>query len=181
MSIDSSTPDVELSNATTELVFERVYEELRRTAEHLMFRERGDHTLSATALVNEAYVRLESYQPEQIWNSRGHFFTAAAGAMRRILIDRARSKACLKRAAKRKRISIESLESTTIDCDLLLDLDFLLDKLGLEDELAAEFVKLRVFAGRSVVEAGQLLGLTRYAAYQLWDFCQAWFAVQRAT
>ena len=168
----------ELVCSTTEHIFTLFYDELRRAAERLMFHERKDNTLSATALVNEAYVRLETYQPEQIWESRAHFFTAAAEAMRRILIDRARAKLALKRSAVRESISIEQLESAELDADLLLDLDLLLDKLAAEDSQAAEFVKLRLFAGRSVVESGEILGLTRYSAYQLWDYSQCWFAAR---
>ncbi|MCA9134251.1 MAG: sigma-70 family RNA polymerase sigma factor [Planctomycetales bacterium] len=166
------------ANALTSELFETVYEELRGVAERMMQHERRGHTLSATALVNEAYLRLRGNGTEDGWNSRGHFFVAAAEAMRRILIDRARAKATLKRGAVRSPIDIDSMtDSDTVDLDLVLDVDALLERFSEIDPVAAQLVKLRMYAGQSVVEAGQHLGLTRWSAYQLWHFCRSWFEV----
>lgn len=175
---DTGSDDLQPVLITTEVIFARVYDELRKLVESMMFHERNDHTLSATALVNAAYVRLEHHQSEKIWDTRGHFFSAAAEAMRRILIDRARARKTQKRSAVRESLALESLAGDAEDIDLLLDLDALLDRLEAEDPLAAEFVKLRVFAGRSIVEAGKLLKLSPWSSYQLWDFCESWFAVR---
>jgi RNA polymerase sigma factor (TIGR02999 family) len=171
----------ETLSSSNSRIFELVYDELRIVASQMMLKERVEHTLSATALVNETYVRLEVSQADEIWNSRAHFFSAAAETMRRILIDRARAKATAKRSANRQLLEIDSLvDGVELDLDLLLDLDSLLSRLSETDAQAAEFVKLRLFAGRSVVEAGEILNLSRWSAYQLWDFCRAWFAVYRA-
>ncbi len=165
--------------AQTSELFTAVYDELRRIAQSMMCGERSDHTLSATALVNEAYVRLEGRR-EAEWDTRGHFFCAAAEAMRRILIDRARARGAAKRQATREvEYPLELATATKQpDFDFLLDLDSQIAALADEDPLAAELVKLRVFAGRSVVEAGELLGLKRWSAYQTWDFCLAWLNTQ---
>lgn len=156
-------------------LFEAVYDELRRVAQNMMFGERSDHTLSATALVNEAFVRLEGRRRAE-WDTRGHFFCAAAEAMRRILIDRARARGAAKRSANRQvEFPLEMAADTQApDFDFLLDLDSQIAALAVEDPLASELLKLRVFAGRSVVEAGEVLGLKRWSAYQTWDFCLAW-------
>lgn len=167
-----------MENAPTSELFEKVYDELRGVAERMMQRERKGHTLSATALVNEAYLRLEGNGAEDCWNSRGHFFVAAAEAMRRILIDRARAKATMKRKSPRSLIDIDSMTACdAVNLDLVLDVDALLERFSVVDPVAAQLVKLRMYAGQSVVEAGQHLGLTRWSAYQLWHFCRSWFEV----
>ncbi len=161
-----------------------VYQELRQLAAAKMRSERTDHTLQATALVHEAYVRL--FDPRQVprFASRGHFFSAAAEAMRRILIESARRRSSLKRGGQRQRVTMEQVEQVddavlqTFDPDLLLDLDASLCRLANEDPAVAELVKLRLFAGFSVPEAGKLLGMSRSTAYQNWTYVRAWFAVQ---
>jgi RNA polymerase sigma factor (TIGR02999 family) len=164
--------------AATDALFAMVYEELRELARKQMLRERPDHTLQTTALVHEAYLRMVSAPAG--WESRGHFFAAAAEAMRRILIDAARAKGSLKRGQGRKReskASADLLESANWDPDLLLDLEQGIGRLSESDRQAAELVKLRLFAGLSITEAGECLGLSRSVAYRAWEFARAWFAV----
>lgn len=157
-----------------------VYAELRRLAKDRMANERSDHTLQATALVHEAYIRLVDTEKVKHWDSRGHFFGAAAESMRRILIESARSKKCAKRGENLDRQLIDNLEfapAQKCDPDLLLDLDAALTRLAGEDFEAAELVKLRLFGGFSVTEAGEMLGMSRSVAYRNWDFVRSWFAV----
>jgi RNA polymerase sigma factor (TIGR02999 family) len=164
--------------ATADL-FPLVYAELRRLAAGQMAGERADHTLSATALVHEAYVRLVDVNTASGWQSRRHFFAAAAEAMRRILIDHARRRGRSKRGGDRQRVEVdEFVVELPADPDLLLDLDESLVQLAEEDPDAAELVKLRLFAGLSTAEAGKLLGLSRRAAYRNWDYVRSWFAVR---
>jgi RNA polymerase sigma factor (TIGR02999 family) len=160
-----------------------VYKELRRLAQTRMALERADHTLQSTALVHEAYLRLVGTDGVQHWDSRGHFFAAAAEAMRRILIESARSKRSQKRGQNHHGVSAEQLDfaaSTNCDPDLLLDINAGVDRLAEEDAEAAELVKLRLFAGLSVTEAGEMLGMSRSAVYRTWDFVRSWFAVNYA-
>lgn len=148
-----------------------------------MTNERADHTLAGTALVHEAYVRLVDADKTRHWDSRGHFFAAAAEAMRRILIESARSKHSQKRGECPIRLSAERLDfsaSTNCDPDLLLDIDASVTRLAEEDAEAAELVKLRLFAGLSVTEAGEMMGMSRSAAYRTWDFVRSWFLVNYA-
>jgi RNA polymerase sigma factor (TIGR02999 family) len=155
-----------------------VYEELRRLAAARMASERPEHTLQATALVHEAYVRLVDVERVQHWNSRSQFFSAAAEAMRRILIESARKRNSLKRGGARERIELADDLVATLDRngqDLVV-VDDLLSRLAAEDGEAAELVKLRVFAGLSVEEAGALLEMDRTTAYANWKFARAWFA-----
>lgn len=156
-----------------------VYEELRRLARARMASERPDHTLQATALVHEAYVRLVDTEKAQHWESRKHFFVAAAEAMRRVLIDHARQQATGKRGGDRQRVETDDFEDEiSADPDVLLDLDEGLSQLAKEDPEAAELVKLRLFAGLSVSEVGELLGMSRTAAYRNWHFVRSWFAIR---
>lgn len=152
-----------------------VYEELRRLAAAKMASERDDHTLQATALVHEAYLRLVDVDKAPHWNSRGHFFAAAAEAMRRILINRARDKGRLKRGGDRQRFDLESLQLAT-DCpsETLLAVDEALQQLAVEDSEAAELVKLRFFAGLSLTDSAQAMGISRRVADRLWSFARAW-------
>ena len=154
-----------------------VYDELRKLAAARMTDERSDHTLQATALVHEAYVRLVDVEKSQHWNSRGHFFAAAAEAMRRILIESARRKQSAKRGGEQKRIEInDDLAQTLGDSpDDLLDFNSALDELAQQDPQAAEMVKLRLFAGLSVAEASRVLGIPSSTAYDSWEFARAWF------
>ena len=154
-----------------------VYAELRQLAARMMAAERPDHTLQATALVHEAYVRL--VDSEQSWESRGHFFAAAANSMRQILVNWALAKRAAKRGgqARREPLHEETLSYAT-DPALILDLDEALTELAAEDAEAADLVKLRLFAGLSVTDAGRALNLSRTVAYESWQFARAWFAAR---
>ncbi len=160
-----------------------VYEELRKLARARMASERADHTLQATALVHEAYLRLVDVERVMHWKSRSQFFSAAAEAMRRILIESARSKHSLKRGENFNLVATAGLDfaaGSNCDPDLLLDIDAGVTRLAEEDAEAAELVKLRLFAGLSVTEAGEMLGMSRTSAYRTWDFVRSWFAVNYA-
>jgi RNA polymerase sigma factor (TIGR02999 family) len=163
--------------ATRDL-FPVVYAELKRIAARKMSVQCVDHTLSATALVHEAYVRLVDADTVRQWKSRVHFFAAAAEAMRRILIDNARRKRSEKRGGGRKRLEGHDFAANVaIDPDLLLDVDAGLEQLAQDDPQIAEFFKLRIYAGLSVTEAGKLLGMSRSTAYRNWEFVCSWFTV----
>ena len=165
--------------SATDRLMPLVYDELRKLAAAKLAAERPDHTLQATALVHEAYLRL--VDSEQSWESRGHFFAAAANSMRQILVNWALSKRTSKRGAgARLQISGDSLAAAPADPDLILDLDDALTRLAADDAEAAELVKLRLFAGLSVTEAGSALNLSRSAAYESWQFARAWFATRES-
>jgi RNA polymerase sigma factor (TIGR02999 family) len=157
-----------------------VYDELRRLAAQQLAHEKPGQTLQETALVHEAYVRLvgsgdAAAKREQGWDSRGHFFAAAAETMRRILIDRAREKRSQKRGGGRKRLDIDSLDlATQATPDQLLAVDDALAKLAREDPAAARLVELRYFAGLTVAEAGNALGISTATAYRHWKYARAW-------
>lgn len=151
-----------------------VYDELRKLAAQKMAQENPGHTLQATALVHEAYLRLIGSVPEQNWDNRGHFFAAAAEAMRRILINRARDKNRLKRGGGRHRVDLERLAADSASDDDLLALDDALEQLAAEDPRCAQLVKLRFFAGLSLDEAAQALGLPRRTADRYWAYARAW-------
>lgn len=156
-----------------------VYEELHKLAAARMATERPDHTLQATALVHEAYMRLVDNEKLLHWRSRGHFFSAAAEAMRRILIESARRKRSLKGGGQVQRASldVESLaEPGERYVDDLLDLNASLDRLAEIDSQAAELVKLRLFAGLTIAEAARYAGIPKSTAYDAWAFVRAWFA-----
>ena len=156
-----------------------VYGELRQLAAQYLRNERPDHTLQATALVHEAFLRLAGSANGSSWESRGHFFSAAAEAMRRILVDSARAKSSKKRGGDWRRTNLDILVNSDVDAsDMLLDLDEGLSQLASEDAVSAEVVKLRLFAGLSVTEAGQALGLSRTTAYENWTFARSWFAMR---
>ncbi len=164
--------------AAAERLLPLVYDELKRLAAAKMVGERPDHTLQATALVHEAYLRLVDVPQVEHWASRGHFFAAAAEAMRRILIASAHRRNSRKRGGDRQRVEIEELDlaaTTSSDPELLLDIDASLCRLAEEDANMAEFVKLRLFAGLSVAEAGEMLGMSRSVAYRNWDYIRSWF------
>ena len=153
-----------------------VYDELRRLATAKMAQEKPGQTLQATALVHEAYLRLVDTEKAQHWDSRGHFFAAAAEAMRRILIENARRKRRQKRGgdlrARRPRPRPALL--TPRPAEDLLALDDALDCLAAEDPQAAQLVKLRYFAGLSIEEAAEMVGLSRSAACEHWAYARAW-------
>jgi RNA polymerase sigma factor (TIGR02999 family) len=152
-----------------------VYDELRKLAAQKMAQERPGQTLEATALVHEAYLRLVDVEKAQHWNSRGHFFAAAAEAMRRILLNRARDKGRLKRGGGRRCVDLDSISDpvTTSDEDLI-DLDEALERLAGVHPGCAELVKLRFFAGMTLDEAAAALGLARRTADREWAFARAW-------
>ncbi len=151
-----------------------VYEELRLLAAQKMAQERPGQTLQATALVHEAYLRLAG-TADGTWNSRGHFFAAAAEAMRRILIENARSKQKLKRGGDHHRIGLSDADITTEkDIDDLLALDEALTKLAQEDPTKAELVKLRYFGGLTLEQAGHVMKISRATASRYWSYVQAW-------
>jgi len=167
-----------------------VYDELRRLAAARLAHERPGQTLTATALVHEAYVRLigarsASKGPDEQslacaagsvdFANRAHFFAAAAEGMRRILIERARQKRGPQRGGGRKRLDLTEVAAAADESpDELLDLDSALTRLVTEDPSAAEIAKLRIFAGLSVEEAAEALNLSRAAAYRHWTYARAW-------
>jgi RNA polymerase sigma factor (TIGR02999 family) len=156
-----------------------VYQELRRLARSHMAQERGSHTLQATALVHEAYLRLIADEPTR-WENRRHFFAAAAEAMRRILIEHARQKRSLKRGGDRQRVELEddseipAIAYPVGSADELLALNDALDRLAAEDPVRAELVKLMHFAGLSVEDAAEVMGISRATAYRHWVYSRAW-------
>jgi RNA polymerase sigma factor (TIGR02999 family) len=152
-----------------------VYDELRQLASDKMAQERPGQTLQATALVHEAYVRLVDVDTPQQWNSRGHFFAAAAEAMRRILVEQARRKQADKHGGGRLRVELpDNLADPGVRSDDLVALDEALSRLERHDLAAAQLVKLRYFAGLSHQEAAEALGLSRGAADRLWALARAW-------
>jgi RNA polymerase sigma factor (TIGR02999 family) len=157
-----------------------VYDELRKLAAQKLAQEKPGQTLQATALVHEAYIRLvasgdASAPREQPWNSRGHFFAAAAEAMRRILIESARGKARAKRGGDWQRVDFEELDvATAVSPDQLVELDDALVRLATVDHLAGELVKLRYFAGLALDQAAAALGISTATAYRHWAYARAW-------
>jgi RNA polymerase sigma factor (TIGR02999 family) len=152
-----------------------VYGELRRLAKQRVAQEKPGQTLQATALVHEAYIRLVDTEKILHWNSRGHFFAAAAEAMRRIVLDRARDKRRLKRGGGGQRVEVDlgKIPDQAPDVDVLA-LDEALEQLEREDHVCASLVKLRYFAGLGQGEAAEALGLPRRTADRHWAFARAW-------
>jgi RNA polymerase sigma factor (TIGR02999 family) len=151
-----------------------VYDELRRLAAKKLARASPGQTLHATALVHEAYLRLVGDVPDRQWNGRTHFFAAAAQAMRRILVDTARRKARQKRGGDLRRIELdEDLPAPDPDRDLLA-LDDAVNRLAIEDPLAAKVIELRQFAGLGHKEIAAALNITVYLARQIWTYARVW-------
>jgi RNA polymerase sigma factor (TIGR02999 family) len=151
-----------------------VYSELRKLAAARMADEPGYQTLQPTALVHEAWLRLSGSEPRR-WENRAHFFAAAAEAMRRILIDRARQKRALKGSAGTERIDLDRVDvAVQADDEVLLLVDHALEKLSTQDVKSAELVKLRFFVGMSYQEAAQALGISERSAKRYWTFARAW-------
>ena len=156
-----------------------VYEELRRLAAHKMSHELPGQTLQATALVHEAYLRLVEAK-DQNWNSRGHFFKAAAEAMRRILVDNARRKKSLRAGGEHRQIDIDQAGLSALrlsderSSDDLLAIDEALEKLSKTDPRNAELVKLRYFAGLSLGQVAKIEGVSRRTATRWWTYARAW-------
>ena len=152
-----------------------VYDELRKLAAERMAQERPGQTLQATALVHEAYLRLVDVEQAQHWNSRGHFFAAAAEAMRRILVEGARRKRRAKHGGGRQRVDLdEAVCLTSPPVGDLLALDEVLDRLAQTDPIAAKLVELRFFAGLSMPEAAAVLGLSLRTAERNWTYARTW-------
>jgi len=155
-----------------------VYAELRKLAEHRMKAESADHTLEATALVHEAYLRLVG-KNDPGWQNRGHFFAAAAEAMRRILVDHARAKHADKRGGDWQRISLAGIAPEALGApDELLLLDETLRELAKQDPICGKLVELRYFAGLTVEEAAATLGISPATGYRHWAFARAWLHAQ---
>jgi RNA polymerase sigma factor (TIGR02999 family) len=153
-----------------------VYEELRLLAAQKMAQEKPGQTLQATALVHEAYLRLVEAK-DQSWNSRGHFFKAAAEAMRRILIENARRKQSMRYGGGLKRVDLDEIGLVELDghgVDDLIDLDEALAKLARRDEPKANLVKLRYFAGLTIQQAAQALEISHATAERHWDYARSW-------
>jgi len=152
-----------------------VYDELRRLAAQKLAHEKAGQTLQPTALVHEAYLRLVGDGDERPWNSRGHFFAAAAEAMRRILVETARRKRSAKRGGGRARLEFEDEQLTGPEPrEDLLALDEALNKLAALNREAADLVQLRYFAGLTLPEAAQALGISPRTAGRLWAYARAW-------
>jgi RNA polymerase sigma factor (TIGR02999 family) len=152
-----------------------VYEELRKLAAAKLAREQPGQTLQATALVHEAYLRLVDAEQAQRWNSRGHFFAAAAEAMRRILVNRARDKGREKRGGARRRVDLDRVRvADQTSGEELVAIDDALQELARRNGPCAELVKLRFFTGLTLDEAAAALGIARRTAHRYWAFARAW-------
>lgn len=168
--------DIDADDPTaSERLLPIVYDELRRLAAARLSQEQPGQTLQPTALVHEAYLRLVKGEESQHWNGRGHFFGAAAEAMRRILIENARRRARIKHGGEHKRADLSPEEVGAIDkTQELLDLNDALERLAEEDSQSAELVKLRYFAGLTIPQAAEVLGVSPRKADFLWSFARAW-------
>jgi RNA polymerase sigma factor (TIGR02999 family) len=152
-----------------------VYDDLRRLAAHRLANEAPGQTLEPTALVHEAYLRLVGDTPDRHWNGRGHFFAAAAEAMRRILVENARRKRTFKRGGALARRELDEAELLAPEPrEDVLALDDALTELATSDRTAADLVQLRYFGGLSVAEAAQILGLSQRNAERLWTYTRLW-------
>jgi len=151
-----------------------VYEELRKLAAAKLAQEKPGQTLQATALVHEAYVRLVGPTRDQQWDSRGHFFAAAAEAMRRLLVESARRKLRQRQAIDQNGADLAMDAAIDMPVHEVMAIDEALTKLSSEDLQAAELVKLRYFAGLSLEEAAQALGISRATAYRHWTYARVW-------
>jgi RNA polymerase sigma factor (TIGR02999 family) len=158
-----------------------VYDELRKLATQRLAQEKPGQTLQATALVHEAYLRLAGESEEQHWNSRGHFFAAAAEAMRRILVEQARHKRSAKAGGQLQRVELhdEQLAAPSRNVDLIA-LDEALNKLAGQDSRKAELVKLRFFAGLTISQAAAALGIAESTADADWAYAKSWLRLELA-
>ncbi|PQO30891.1 RNA polymerase subunit sigma [Bremerella cremea] len=160
--------------AASEDLLPLVYDELRKLAAAKLAQERPGQTLQATALVHEAYVRLTN-DPSPSWDNKGHFFAAAAEAMRRILVEQARRKSRLKHGGNLHRVEMPEVAAPEGDSsERILAVDLALTRLDAEDPQAAEIVKLHYFAGLSLEEVGKVLGMSRATAYRQWTYARSW-------
>jgi RNA polymerase sigma factor (TIGR02999 family) len=165
------------ASAPTQLL-PMVYDELRKLAAQKLANEKPGQTLQATALVHEAYLRLVNVEEAQHWNSRGHFFAAAAEAMRRILVENARRKKRTKHGGKRERVEVELAKlpagRSRLSADELLALEDALEKLHEHDPVKARLVTLRYFGGMTIEQAAEVLGISRVTAHRYWTYARAW-------
>jgi RNA polymerase sigma factor (TIGR02999 family) len=158
-----------------------VYDELRRLAAARLADEKLGQTLQATALVHEAYLKLVGVGQSDDWNGRGHFFAAAAEAMRRILLDNARRKAAEKRGGRRQRLDLDNVNPAAPEsAEELLALDEALERLAASDGVKAELVKLRFFAGLTMPQIAKLLGISLTTAERYWVFARTWLYAELA-
>jgi RNA polymerase sigma factor (TIGR02999 family) len=159
-----------------------VYDELRKLAAAKLANEKPGQTMQATALVHDAYLRLVDQSTPQQWDNSRHFFAAAAGAMRRILIERARHKQSLKGGGDHQRVELAEIEpgSTPMACNDILGLDEALQKLEAKDARKAELVNLRFFAGLTVAQAAQMLGVSTSTAENDWTYARSWLRLEMA-
>lgn len=165
--------------AASEQLIPLVYDELRKLAAARLAREKPGQTLQATALVHDAYIRLVDVKLAQHWNSRGHFFSAAAEAMRRILVDDAHRKNSLKRGGQFERVPLDGSELPEQPSEVdLVALDDALDALAAHRPRAAELVKLRYFAGLTLRESAEVLGIAESTADADWAYAKAWLRVR---
>lgn len=152
-----------------------VYEELRRLASARMVQIGPGQTLQPTALVHEAWLRLVGSQEKQLWNGRGHFFSAAAEAMRRILVERARRRAAVKHGGGLRRVDLDQVDvAEEANSEVLLAVDEALNSLAERDPTAAQLIKLRFFAGMPNVQAAEVLGIPERSAKRMWAYARAW-------
>lgn len=178
-SSDAPSGDAAHDNQTSDELLGLVYRELRQLAAQNLSREPSGQTLQATALVHEAYLRLTSNLKEQRWNGKHHFFGAAAEAMRRILIERARKKASQKRGGEYSRVNLqEPLAAESLTSEELLDLDAALSKLERLDARKAKVVQLRFFVGLTNAEAAEVLGVSVSTAENDWAYARCWLRVE---
>lgn len=171
--------EINSGDASSDQLLPLVYDELRKLATSKLAKEPSGQTLQATALVHEAYLRLVGAQESQQWDNLGHFFKAAAEAMRRILIDRARQKKSLKRGGDIQRVELAEydiqVDPPSID---LLALNGALEKLEQQDKVKADVVKLRFFAGLTIPQTAEALGISTTAADKYWSYAKCWLRVE---
>ncbi len=165
--------------AAAERLLPLVYEELRKLAASKLAQEKPGQTLQATALVHDAYLRLVDVEKAQHWDSRGHFFAAAAEAMRRILVESARKKGRVKHGGEQQRVDFEQVAQFAVSPRMdLVELDEALTRFAEIEPQKAELVKLRYFAGFSIDEAADLLGISRTTAKRHWVYARAWLLAE---
>jgi RNA polymerase sigma factor (TIGR02999 family) len=165
--------------SAAEALLPLVYEELRELAAQKMAQEKPGHTLQATALVHEAYLRLVDVEQRQRWDGRGHFFAAAAEAMRRILVERARRKKAVKHGGGRHRVNMDTVAIVAPEnSDDLIAISEALDRLAALDPVKAEVVKLRYFAGLTIEECAESLGISGATAKRHWSYSRVWLFEQ---
>lgn len=177
----SSLPENRSATSPAEELLPQIYEELRKLAAEKLSRERSGQTLQATALVHEAWLRLGG-ERQPAWQSRAHFFAAAAEAMRRILVDNARRKGAERHGGKMERVALDGLDiPAAMDDDQLLAVHEALNHLAARDSLKAELVKLKFFAGLTTEEAAKVLDISEATAKRYWAYARAWLFRQITT